>query len=260
LHSEFKGQQTVKGLIRIVVNSARIIVTQVNVTQNSRFSASIGKKSFSHSRSRVTQEYKGTLIKSFTSSLPNSLFGIANTRVDALGIPVMQCAPLFPFRIDPGKLSLKIWRILCGILGFVVGVGIIANSVAGQAIGPMTPGLQASSIESSALIPASGGLRVQNRSPYPVRVVLLSRAVKKPLDTQPQNAAPAHWDFAPWEGRLQGVLVVLAERTVRLKPGDIVVAFAQDGSRRYWGPFVVGETPEPQWDQEQEEWRMLLGE
>jgi hypothetical protein len=148
-------------------------------------------------------------------------------------------------------ISVTVFLWLCGILGQV---GVNLSS------GLATTSLQASTIAPAGLVPASGGLLVQNRSPHPVRVVLLSRAVKKALDSQPKGAVPAHWDFVPWEGRLQGVLVVLAERTVRLKPGDVVVAFAQDGSQRYWGPFVVGETPQPTWDQEKEAWRMVLGE
>jgi hypothetical protein len=148
-------------------------------------------------------------------------------------------------------ISVTVLMLVCGITG-KVGINL-SPSLA-------TTSLQASTVAPSGLVPASGGLLVQNRSPHPVRVVLLSRSVKKALDTQPKDAVPAHWDFVPWEGRLKGVLVVLAERTVRLKPGDVVVAFAQDGSQRYWGPFVVGETAQPIWDQEQESWRMVLGE
>jgi hypothetical protein len=142
--------------------------------------------------------------------------------------------------------------------GFAVGSNLERTDL--ERTGLKSRVLQAVSPDQSALIPSSGGLVVQNRSPHPVRLVLLSRSEKKPLDSQPKDSTPAHWDFAPWEGRLKGVLVVLSERAVRLKPGDVVVAFAQDGSRQYWGPFVVGETSEPKWDQDTSEWRIVLAE
>jgi hypothetical protein len=36
------------------------------------------------------------------------------------------------------------------------------------------------------------------------------------------------------------------------------VAFAQDGSRRYWGPYVVGETSSPEWNPQTQEWQLVL--
>ncbi len=173
----------------------------------------------------------------------------------------MSRVPCIQMFVNFRKSSLRIQRILVIVLCLSLWMGIIVTVPSGHAaITTDAPISVEAAPTPSGLIPASGGLRIQNRSPYPVRVVLLSRSVKPLLTDQLPPQAPAHWDFAPWEGRLQGVLVVLAERTVRLNPGDIVVAFAQDGSRRYWGPFVAGETPEPQWNPSQEEWQLLLTE
>ena len=69
---------------------------------------------------------------------------------------------------------------------------------------------------------------------------------------------PAHWDFAPQEGSDRGLIVSLPNHNLRIKQGDILVAFAQDGSRRYWGPFVVGETALPTWNPRATEWELLL--
>ncbi len=97
--------------------------------------------------------------------------------------------------------------------------------------------------------PASGapkalanGLRVRNASPHTVRVVLLSQQSSQ--GTQPANPyrSPVHWDFAPNEGSKAGLLLSLPEGNLTLRRGDVLVAFALDGSRQYWGPYVVGET------------------
>lgn len=108
-----------------------------------------------------------------------------------------------------------------------------------------------------------GTLRVSNRSSHPLRVALLSRQPKtsnaKSGETIPAGVdAPAHWDFSPSEGSEKGLLVSLPDRTVTLKKGDIVVAFAQDGSQRYWGPYVVGETAQPSWNSQSAEWELGL--
>jgi hypothetical protein len=98
-----------------------------------------------------------------------------------------------------------------------------------------------------------GGLRVSNPTAYPIRVALLAR----PSSDQAYSE-PAHWDFSPLEGGTQGLLLSLPQGNLKLKKGDILVAFAQDGSRRYWGPFVVGETSIPVWNQEKAEWLLNL--
>ncbi|MBC7971572.1 MAG: hypothetical protein H7Z11_15860 [Verrucomicrobia bacterium] len=115
-----------------------------------------------------------------------------------------------------------------------------------------------------------GVFRVGNPTNYPVRVALLSR--KTPVQTerakgksqsaeagdQPLYELPAHWDFAPEEGGRQGLLVSLPDRALKLKKGDVLVAFAQDGSGRYWGPYVVDETAQPLWNAKAVEWRLIL--
>ncbi len=105
-----------------------------------------------------------------------------------------------------------------------------------------------------------GVLRVGNLSDHPVRVaLLLKNRAKSPADGRNENyEPPAHWDFAPGEGRTKGLLLSLPNRSIKVKPGDVLVAFAQDGSRRYWGPYVVGETATPDWQAGANEWELVL--
>lgn len=102
-----------------------------------------------------------------------------------------------------------------------------------------------------------GTLRMSNQTNQPVRLALLARqtAVKS---SKIQSDIPAHWDFAPQEGSEKGMLLSLPNGNLKLEKGDIVVAFAQDGSRRYWGPYVVGETSLPKWDSQKREWQLIL--
>ncbi len=104
-----------------------------------------------------------------------------------------------------------------------------------------------------------GTLRISNKTDIPMRIALLARRSAE------NNAAkgkkyniPAHWDFAPREGSGKGLILSLPQGNVTLTKGDILVAFAEDGSRRYWGPYVVGETPEPLWNGKQKEWNLIL--
>lgn len=98
-----------------------------------------------------------------------------------------------------------------------------------------------------------GALRVSNPTAHPIRVALLSRQ-----SSDKAYSEPAHWDFSPLEGGTQGLLLSLPQGNLKLKKGDILVAFAQDGSRQYWGPFVVGETSIPVWNPEKAEWLLNL--
>ena len=98
-----------------------------------------------------------------------------------------------------------------------------------------------------------GSLRVSNPTIYPVRVALL------PLEGAPKKAVqPVHWDFAPDEGSAKGLKLSLPDGNLQLRSGDVLVAFAQDGSRRYWGPFVLGKTALPLWNGAAEEWQLRL--
>ena len=118
----------------------------------------------------------------------------------------------------------------------------------------------------------SGKLRVSNRSEHPIRLALRLKVEKlqnsKYSDKYGNRygtklahlpyEAPAHWDFFAGEGSDRGLLVGLPNRSLNLTRGDIVVAFAQDGSQRYWGPFVVGEVSGPTWNETTQEWKLVL--
>ncbi|WP_026100334.1 hypothetical protein [Fortiea contorta] len=107
---------------------------------------------------------------------------------------------------------------------------------------------------------AWGTLRMINQTNQPVRLALLARqsAVKGSTTIQNSHNIPAHWDFAPKEGSERGLLLSLPNGNLKLEKGDILVAFAQDGSRRYWGPYVVGETSLPRWNSPNKEWQLVL--
>ncbi|MGH7998241.1 MAG: hypothetical protein ACREPR_02105 [Brasilonema sp.] len=105
-----------------------------------------------------------------------------------------------------------------------------------------------------------GTLRMSNQTNQPVRLALLSRRSlsKGSSSEQTKDAVPAHWDFAPQEGNEKGLILALPNGQLELEKGDILVAFAQDGSRRYWGPYVVGETSLPNWNSQNKEWQLIL--
>ncbi|MEH2297168.1 hypothetical protein [Nostoc sp.] len=107
-----------------------------------------------------------------------------------------------------------------------------------------------------------GTLRVSNQTNQPVRLALLAReSVAKGSSTKQTNYdVPAHWDFAPQEGSDKGLILSLPQNNLKLEKGDILVAFAQDGSRRYWGPYVVGETQLPKWNSQNREWQLVLSQ
>lgn len=105
-----------------------------------------------------------------------------------------------------------------------------------------------------------GGLRVSNQTAFPIRIALLPQQPDSASQTSKSAAysQPVHWDFAPEEGEAKGLILSLPNQTLRLQVGDVLVAFAQDGSRRYWGPYVVGKTAAPTWSTEQKEWLLIL--
>ncbi len=104
-----------------------------------------------------------------------------------------------------------------------------------------------------AVAAREGTLRVSNPTEHPIRLALLEQK-----SSGKSYEKPAHWDFAPMEGGSQGLILSLPQEQLKLKKGDILVAFAQDGSRLYWGPYVVGETPSPVWNPQQGEWQLVL--
>lgn len=108
---------------------------------------------------------------------------------------------------------------------------------------------------------SQGSLRVSNQTSYPIRVALLSQQTGSSTATKSTSQAyrqPVHWDFAPSEGEANGLLLSLPDSNLQLQTGDVLVAFAQDGSRRYWGPFVVGKTALPTWSAATKEWQLVL--
>jgi hypothetical protein len=96
-----------------------------------------------------------------------------------------------------------------------------------------------------------GSFRVSNLTEHPVRVALLSRSA-------PNITEPVHWDFAPAEGSREGLILSLPQENLILKSGDILVVFAPDGSRYYWGPYIVGETSLPAWNPQDQEWELVI--
>ena len=98
-----------------------------------------------------------------------------------------------------------------------------------------------------------GTLRMSNPTEYPVRLALLEQS-----SSGQSYEKPAHWDFAPGEGGSRGLVLALPDGNLKLNRGDVLVAFAQDGSSRYWGPYVVGETGTPLWNSQRSEWLLIL--
>jgi hypothetical protein len=148
-----------------------------------------------------------------------------------------------------------VWRV-----SLLIAVGIVFGSGNSSVDAVNSPSPPVTGSPTVIITRGSGSLRIRNRSAHPVRVAIVLRSVKANTDDQPSYDPPAHWDFAPWEGRERGLLLALPSRTVRIKKGDVLVAFAQDGSQRYWGPFVAGETPQPLWNPTREEWELVLSD
>ncbi|MEB3337584.1 MAG: hypothetical protein VKJ46_08990 [Leptolyngbyaceae bacterium] len=130
------------------------------------------------------------------------------------------------------------------------------NAVVAELVEPQT--LATSPSQGIPVQGTTGQLRVGNRTDHPIRLALLARRSPTKTPQPSPYSDPTHWDFAPEEGSSQGLLLSLPEGNLKLKKGDILVAFAQDGSRRYWGPYVVGETSLPQWNSKATEWQLTL--
>lgn len=105
-----------------------------------------------------------------------------------------------------------------------------------------------------------GDLRMSNQTDQPVRLALLARQSNQKGAVKETTDIPAHWDFDPQEGSAEGLILSLPQGNLKIEAGDILVAFAQDGSRRYWGPYVVGETSLPTWDAQKREWVLVISE
>ncbi|NEQ96629.1 MAG: hypothetical protein F6K30_07890 [Cyanothece sp. SIO2G6] len=154
--------------------------------------------------------------------------------------------------------------------------------------------LSSSILPSEPLAPVPiGTLRVRNQTYHPIRVALLPQistsspivnistdSATTPVTVNPgtppndrariaddfkllssnqvQYGEPVHWDFVPREGHAEGLVLAVPDGQFWVQPGDIVTAFAQDGSRRYWGPYVIGVTEAPIWDGEKGEWLLVI--
>jgi hypothetical protein len=185
----------------------------------------------------------------------------------------------------PNDLKLKIYPAVIGILGICLVASLFANveiqverstptrtrSPAPDPLPDSSPDVTASPTPTTppalpsplALAPplppevlaeAEGGLRVSNQTEYPLRVALL-----QPAETELSSAVqPVHWDFEPGEGYSKGLMLSLPNQNLQLQPGDVLVAFAQDGSRRYWGPYIVGTSSSPLWNADTSEWQLIL--
>lgn len=103
-----------------------------------------------------------------------------------------------------------------------------------------------------------GKLRVSNQTEHPVRLALRRQLPGKSGNASPSFDEPIHWDFSPQEGGARGLLLALPSGNLQVQVGDVLVAFAQDGSRRYWGPYIVGKTSGLTWNAEIEEWQLVL--
>jgi len=110
----------------------------------------------------------------------------------------------------------------------------------------------AASKPSSAGQGQKGTLRVGNYTEHPIRLVLLLRQKGQP------STEPLSWDFAPGEGGKDGLQLSMPKAPVYIKQGDVIMAFATDGSRTYWGPTVVGETNTLAWQRDRQEWNLII--
>ncbi len=154
-----------------------------------------------------------------------------------------------------------------GLISVGVSIGLVSMGLGGV-FGVIPQASRASELPIATSIFDSapfGKLRVSNRSEHPIRLAMRLKAEKlrgdkynEKVSQRDRYEAPAHWDFYAGEGSDWGLVVALPNRSLHLGKGDVVIAFAQDGSRRYWGPFIVGETDNPVWDPATQEWKLIL--
>jgi hypothetical protein len=109
--------------------------------------------------------------------------------------------------------------------------------------------------EDKPAIAGQGSLRVGNLTEHPIRLVVQSRG-----NSDPKISEPLNWDFVPGEGGTQGLQLSLPQDRVKVNKGDIIFAFATDGSRMYWGPNIVGDSADVVWQGDRHEWSFILKE
>jgi len=156
--------------------------------------------------------------------------------------------------------SKQAYPILLGIAVSVLAIGVwqkfspqteryAPQSPAPVAIAPSKPSPNVTTITSG-----QGTLRVGNLTPHPIRIVLQSRANASNIS----GSEPVSWDFVPNEGGDGGLQLSLPQARIEVSKGDIIFAFATDGSRIYWGPNVVGESGAVVWQGDRREWSFIL--
>jgi hypothetical protein len=121
-----------------------------------------------------------------------------------------------------------------------------------------TAAVSSTSTPSSPSKPIPDGLRVSNQTDLPIRVVLLAQGSVASDPVKQPFQEPVHWDFAPMEGNVGGLAMSLPEGDLKLADGDVLMIFALDGSKRYWGPYVVGQTARPIKQKTTAEWQLIL--
>jgi len=92
-------------------------------------------------------------------------------------------------------------------------------------------------------MPRLGSLRVGNPTPLPLKV-LLTRT----------DGSHQVWTLAPRQGQSEGQALT----NLAVAEGDLLLILATDGSRRYWGPNILGFTPAPFWDGKRRIWSTLV--
>lgn len=185
-----------------------------------------------------------------------SVFHPAVIFAAVLGVVGLVLASLYTITIEPiePETALMPDKAALGTQSPPSDPADLASSSPPKSVKQKTP--PQSSPQSPAI---AGALRVSNKTEQPLRVALLTQATgNSSAASKPKYGEPVHWDFAPGEGSSQGLVLSLPQGNLKLKKGDILVAFAQDGSRRYWGPYVVGETAAPVLNRKTSEWQLIL--
>jgi hypothetical protein len=164
-------------------------------------------------------------------------------------------------------IALVLATILGGFVAFLVTqiqFSIEFDNRRSQSTQPSAPQFQntsptpSTSPNAKRATPVANGLRVSNQTAFPLRLVLLQGPLEPGTSSRGQKAKPTHWDFAPNEGSQNGLLLSLPKGELRLRSGDVLMAFALDGSRRYWGPYVVGETVLPRQTKPSKIWQLVI--
>lgn len=152
--------------------------------------------------------------------------------------------------------SKQVYPVVLGITVGVLALGVWQKKINLQTeiVKPEVNPVPTSESKSKPLVAkplppkASGPLSVSNLSIHPVRVVLQSRSA----------AEPFNWDFSPGEGQEQGLQLSLSQVPLVIDKGDILFIFAIDGSRTYWGPWIVGESSSLVWQGDRRGWSLAI--